>query len=205
MTRRPWIPLAAALALGAPLLASAHVGDGAHAAHSAADAFGLGFAHPFTGLDHLAAMVMVGWWSTLSNEAPARRMGAVPLAFAAALLAGALLGISGLQSPVVEPAIAASLLVTGLLVATGTRLPWPVGLPLVAAFGLCHGVAHGVELSGPHAGASLTGMVLATALLHLVGMAAGLGLRATTIRHRVWAAVAGAAVAVSGTAMLVAR
>ena len=106
---RRFIPLAL---IAAPLAALAHVGadGGAH------DHVGLlqGFVHPFTGFDHLAAMVAVGLWSALS----ARRtqdLPWAPLGFAVMLLLGAVLGLSGLQLPAVEPMIAASLLATGLL------------------------------------------------------------------------------------------
>ena len=69
-------------------------------------------------MDHLAAMLAVGFWSALT----ARRVWTAPLAFAAMLLLGALLGLTGIELPAVEPLIAASLLVLGLLVALRTRL-----------------------------------------------------------------------------------
>src|SRR5690606_3979447 len=94
--------------------ASAHVGADAHS-HSA---FLAGFLHPVLGLDHLAAMLAVGLWSALA----ARRAGSDlmwgPVGFAALLLAGAVLGLQGVNLPAVEPMIAASLLATGLLVAS---------------------------------------------------------------------------------------
>jgi urease accessory protein len=65
-------------------LALAHSGTDGAAHHGIADALAAGFAHPFTGLDHLAAMVVVGVWSALT----ARRVGLAPKAFATALLFG---------------------------------------------------------------------------------------------------------------------
>ena len=96
--------------------ASAHIGTepGAHSTLGLWD----GLLHPLTGLDHLAAMLAVGFWSALT----ARRVWTAPLAFAAMLLLGALLGLTGIELPAVEPLIAASLLVLGLLVALRTRL-----------------------------------------------------------------------------------
>jgi len=190
---RRFIPLAL---IAAPLAALAHVGadGGAH------DHVGLlqGFVHPFTGFDHLAAMVAVGLWSALS----ARRtqdLPWAPLGFALMLLLGAVLGLSGLQLPAVEPMIAASLLATGLLAATRLRLPGPVAAALVGMFALFHGVAHGSELSGGNAAMALVGMVLATLLLHVAGIAAG-----WTLRHRgAWVTrVAGGAVALFGITLL---
>ena len=187
--------IAAAAAL--PLVASAHVGVDGAAHHSAG--FVQGFLHPFSGLDHLAAMVGVGLWSALAARG-ARDLLWAPLGFAAMLLAGALLGLAGAQVPAVEPMIAASLLVIGLLVATRLRLPGPVAAAVVGAFAVFHGVAHGHELPGDSgAAAAVAGMVLATALLHLAGIAAGWALRR---RGTLLPRVAGGAVALFGVALL---
>ena len=162
--------------------------------------FVAGFVHPLTGLDHLAVMVSVGLWSALA----ARRAGATllwgPAGFAGMLLVGALLGLRGLQLPAVEPMIAASLVVTGLLVVSRLRLPGLAAALLMGAFALFHGLAHGDELAG---GASalpaLSGMLAATLLLHATGLALGGSLRSASA----WLPrLAGAAVAVSGVALL---
>ncbi|MDP9900522.1 HupE/UreJ family protein [Variovorax ginsengisoli] len=187
--------LAAIAAL--PLAASAHVGVDGAAHHDIG--FVQGFLHPFTGMDHLAAMVAVGLWSALIARG-ARDVLWAPVGFAAMLLAGALVGLAGVQVPAVEPMIAASLLVIGLLVVTRLRLPGPVAAAVVGAFAVFHGVAHGYELAGDH-GASwaIGGMVLATALLHAGGIAIGWALR----RRTAWLPrVAGAAVALFGATLL---
>lgn len=186
--------LLAALATGVPLLASAHTGADAGAHHPVG--FLDGFLHPLTGPDHLAAMLAVGCWSALA----ARRIWLAPLAFAGMLLAGALAGQGGLQLPGVEPVIASSLLVLGLLVATRAALPAMAAMLLVGAFAVFHGVAHGAELAGGSAWAPLAGMLLATTGLHLLGVAAGLLLRARSA----WAPrAAGASVALLGLSLLV--
>ena len=192
------LPSLAAAALGAlPLLASAHVGADGAAHHDIG--FAQGFLHPFTGMDHLAAMVAVGLWSALIARS-ARDVLWAPVGFAAMLLAGALVGLVGMQVPAVEPMIAASLLVIGLLVVTRLRLPGPVAAAVVGAFAVFHGVAHGYELAGDHgAGLAIAGMVLATALLHAGGIAIGWTLRQRTV----WLPrMAGAAVALFGAALL---
>lgn len=192
------LPSLAAAALGAlPLLASAHVGADGAAHHDIG--FAQGLLHPFTGMDHLAAMVAVGLWSALIARS-ARDVLWAPVGFAGMLLVGALVGLAGVQVPAVEPMIAASLLVIGLLVVTRLRLPGPVAAVVVGAFAVFHGVAHGYELSGDHgAGLAIAGMVLATALLHAGGIAIGWALR----RRTVWLPrVAGAAVALFGAALL---
>jgi len=192
------LPSVATAALGAlPLLASAHVGADGAAHHDIG--FVQGFLHPFTGMDHLAAMVAVGLWSALIARS-ARDVLWAPVGFAAMLLAGALVGLAGVQVPAVEPMIAASLLVIGLLVVTRLRLPGPVAAAVVGVFAVFHGVAHGYELSGDHgAGLAIAGMVLATAMLHAGGVAIGWALRQRTV----WLPrVAGAAVALFGAALL---
>lgn len=191
--------LIAACALSAG--ANAHIDhDFGAAAHNHASAFLSGFVHPLTGMDHLAAMVAVGLWSALA----ARRAGPGllwgPLGFAGMLLAGALLGLQGVQIPAVEPMIAASLLVTGLLVVTRWHMAGIAAALIVGVFALFHGLAHGYELTGaPSAWAIFSGMLAATLLLHLTGLAAGWALR----RANVWLPrAAGAAVAVFGVTLL---
>lgn len=191
-TLRALLALAAVL----PAAAFAHTGvDG----HSHLD-FMTGFLHPLTGMDHLAAMVAVGLWSALA----ARRAGPGllwgPLGFAGMLLAGALLGLQGVQIPAVEPMIAASLLVTGLLVLTRWHVPGIAAALIVGVFAVFHGLAHGYELAGaPSALATLSGMLAATLLLHLAGLGAGWALRSANA----WLPrAAGAAVAVFGVALL---
>jgi urease accessory protein len=167
--------------------ASAHVGAdaGAHLG------FLTGFLHPITGLDHLAAMLAVGVWSAMTTT----RIWTAPLAFALTLLAGALLAQAGIAFPAIEPMIAASMLVVGLLLAARVQLPAVAGAVLVGAFALFHGAAHGQELAGADA---LLGMVAGTALLHLAGMGLGLALK----RQSVWLTRAtGALVALFGLNM----
>lgn len=198
---KPTPRLAACLAAtGFGLLCSAAVAHGGADAglhhRMAADAFVAGLTHPFTGGDHLAAMLAVGFWSADRM----RRPWLAPLAFAALLLAGAAYTLLQARSmPAVEPMIAASLLVLGLLVATRAALPGAAAAAVAGGFALFHGAAHGTELAGPGAWSALGGMLLATLLLHLAGMALG-----RWARHgAAWAApLAGAAVAAFGTALL---
>lgn len=184
-----------------PVAAFAHMGEQAHT-HGLANSFLQGFAHPFTGADHLAAMLAVGAWSALTFP----RLGSawrVPAAFVALLVAGAVAGLAGLWVPGVEPMIAASVLVLGLLVAVQEQMPWVLAAALAGVFAFFHGAAHGQELSG-NAGlaalGALAGMALGSALLHVAGMVAGHGI----MQRRQWLArLAGAATALLGAALLV--
>ena len=191
-TLRVLLALAAAL----PAAAFAHTGvDG----HTHLD-FMTGFLHPLTGMDHLAAMVAVGLWSALAARRAGPELLWGPLGFAGMLLAGALLGLQGVQLPAVEPMIAASLLVTGLLVVTRWHVPSIAAAFIVGVFAVFHGLAHGYELAAaPSAWATLAGMLTATVLLHLTGLGAGWVLRGASV----WLPrVAGAAVALFGVTLL---
>jgi urease accessory protein len=185
----PRIVLPAAL-LAASTAASAHPGALAHA-HAG---FLAGFVHPLTGPDHLLAMLALGVWSALA----VRPAWLAPAAFVALLAAGALAGFAGLAIPGVEPMIAASLLAIGLLLAQRRTLAWPLAAALAGGFAFFHGAAHGAELAGGAPLATLAGLLLASAGLHLAGMA--LGRAAAQAR---WLTVlAGSAVGVFGAVLL---
>ena len=180
-----------------PFAALAHVGAHPHT-HGLAESFAQGFAHPFTGLDHMAAMLAVGAWSALAVR-PAWR---APAAFVALLILGALAGFSGLWVPGVEPMIAASVLVLGLMVAVHQRMPWGAAALLAGVFAFFHGAAHGYELAGDGGAAAfgtLAGMAAGSAALHVTGMLLGHTLMQ---RHQWIARVSGAATALLGVFML---
>ncbi|TWB77353.1 urease accessory protein [Nitrospirillum amazonense] len=158
-----WILVAAALAISHP--AAAHSGTGLPGG------VGPGFLHPFSGLDHLLAMVAVGLWgAVLGNPL----LLALPILFPAMMVVGAVAGMVGMPLPPVELGIACSVLVLGGCVAGGIKAPVWLALALVAVFALFHGYAHGRELpsAADPAGYS-AGFVLATGLLHLAGVAIG--------------------------------
>ncbi|MFZ4550835.1 MAG: HupE/UreJ family protein [Aquabacterium sp.] len=207
LNRRTVLTLAGTAAALASPLAMAHLGAeaGVHSHHAdLLSSLAEGAIHPFTGLDHLAAMLSVGLWSTLSarSERMDRRTLSAPLAFAGTMLMGGVLGAMGIQTPAVEPMIAASLLVIGLLVATRLHLSTLLGAALMAMFALYHGLAHGAELSG-HMGAALAGMVISTLMLHGTGMWIGQHLQQSQRTPAKWLArAAGAAVALLGGSLL---
>ena len=149
--------LAAAL-LALPLAAVAHTSQGDHG-------FIDGFAHPFLGADHLLAMLVVGVWSMLQ----ARRVWLAPLVFVTLLTIGALAGQHGLQVPQLEPLVAASVLVLGVMLTLPMHIGSLSSLAIIAGFAFFHGVAHGGELSTGNS--VLAGIVLGSALLHASGMA----------------------------------
>ena len=153
--------LVAAVALSsAP--AAAHVGHGQDQ--------GLvgGLIHPFTGPDHLAAMVMVGLWAAVL---PTGHRWGGPATFVAAMILGFGLAQAG-TGLAAEVVIAASLICLPVLIVVARRAPLLPQFGCVALFGLAHGYAHGQE-SGPTIGYFFVGMLVATSVLHLIGLWAG--------------------------------
>ncbi len=178
----------------------AALGSDTALAHSGAEhALSLvaGFKHPFTGLDHILAMVSVGLWAGLNGR---RALWAWPIAFVGMMLVGGALGFSGIALPTVEAGILASVVILGLLVLAAVRVQTRYGVLLVAAFALLHGHAHGAELPGNAAALTyMAGFAIATALLHAFGI--GVARLAGNSGGRLAVRGAGALVAVAGIAL----
>ena len=165
----------------APSMALAHPGHGF--------GFEAGFLHPFTGADHLLAMTGVGLWAAMLGG---RARWALPVMFLTMMaLGGAFAMQSGLGALeyAVEPAILATVILLGAVVALALRAPLLVGLPMVGLFGLAHGAAHGMEMQG-NGLAFGAAMLAATALLHAAGLTLGLTLNRNALRAAGVAAVA---------------
>ncbi|MER8379240.1 MULTISPECIES: HupE/UreJ family protein [unclassified Mesorhizobium] len=182
--------LSAVLLLAAAGPAYAHVGDGT------VSSFTAGFTHPLSGLDHMTVMIAVGLWAALKGD---KAIWAWPLAFVGIMLAGGALGILHVPMAFVEPAILASVVVLGLLVALAVDLPVSAGVAVIGLFALFHGYAHGTEVPENAGGLGyMAGFAAATALLHAVGITAGFNLG---WRFRGLARVAGAACATIGAGL----
>lgn len=189
------IALSALLVLTFHSFTSAHLGHGTHG-------FSHGFVHPFSGIDHLLAMFVVGWWSTRQSEG---RVWLLPLVFVGSMILGLVQGIVGWPLPGVDQGIAISVLLLGVLLAAGKKVI-PIGgaVAVTALSAFYHGHAHGSEM--PEDSSALTfvsGMILATAILHVSGMAMGLCLSRRKSLEVNFARVGGAAVACCGLAQMV--
>ena len=146
--------------------ALAHTGTGFHW-HGWDD----GMLHPFSGADHLFAMLAVGLWAAYLGG---RARWALPFAFILAMIGGGILGHMGLSIPALETAIVGSLIALGAVLAFGISVPTALGAALCGAFALAHGMAHGSEMPANAAGLAYgLGFVMATAMLHGAGLAAG--------------------------------
>lgn len=180
-----WVFAAGALL---PSVAYAHIGG--------CDAGGVlhGLTHPFSGLDHVCAMLAVGLWAAQTGG---RSMWVVPFSFVSVMAIGGVLAMSGVSLPFVEQGVVLSVLLLGIFISAAIRLPLWLGAGLVGLFALWHGQAHGAEMpvlaSGMRYGA---GFLLATLSLHMTGVWFALALQ-TTLRDRV-VRLAGAGIALSG-------
>lgn len=152
--------LLAALCVSAPAFA--------HPGHLHLSGFMAGLLHPLTGLDHLAAMLMVGLWAGTVFR---RRLIIPPLAFVAFMVAGFTYGAIGGALPLAEMLILASVIVLGAMVLFQVNPPIIAASALIALFAFAHGHAHGAEMPGdanmPGFGAGFT---LMTTVLHGLGV-----------------------------------
>lgn len=182
--------LSAILLLAAAMPAYAHVGTGTTSSFTA------GLMHPLSGLDHMTVMIAVGLWAALKGG---KAIWAWPLAFVGVMLVGGALGMLHVPLPLVEPGILASVVALGLLVALAVDLPVSAGVAIIGLFALFHGHAHGTEVPENAGGLEyMAGFAVATALLHVTGIAAGLALGS---RFRGLARAAGAACAAVGVGL----
>ncbi len=173
----------------------------AHPGH--ADPLGLahGLMHPLSGLDHILAMIAVGLYAA---QLGSRAMWMLPAAFMTAMIAGGAMGYAGIQIPMVEQGIALSVIVMGLAIALGLKMPAGLGMTLAGVFAIFHGHAHGSEGTDvvsflPYA----AGFIAATFLLHATGIALGLGLDRLKANHALaLRRAAGTAGALAGVAIL---
>jgi urease accessory protein len=153
-------PLHAVL-IALPGIAAAHPG------HASGASFAAGAWHPLAGFDHLCALIAVG---LLAGRMGVRAGTAVASTYLALMSAGMLGGFAGVELPLVEAGIGASIAVIALL---AWRPPWdlPVATAALAGlFALFHGHAHGAE--APEGGAPLSysaGLLLASAAVIATG------------------------------------
>ncbi len=168
MTGRHFARIGAAALFLLPSAAFAHTGHGETAG------FFHGFEHPVGGLDHILAMVLVG---VLAWQAGGRALIAIPASFVLLMAFGGALGVAGIDVPFVEIGIALSIVVFGLAIAFGMKAPLFAFAALVGLFAIFHGHAHGTEMPADSGGLAYGfGFMLATALLHAIGIGLGVAL-----------------------------
>ncbi len=144
----------------------------AHVEQGQAVGFITGLEHPWSGLDHVLAMIAVGLWGAqLGNPA----MWVLPIIFPMVMSFGAMMGLLGIPLPGIEVGIAASAILLGGMVLGEVRPKLVVAAILVGVFAIFHGHAHGTELPAGQSGLLYSmGFVIATGVLHGIGIIIGL-------------------------------
>ncbi len=141
-----------------------------------ATGFSLGLAHPFSGVDHLLAMVAVG---ALAARRGGAALWALPGVFLTVMAWGVIAGQGQAASAPLELLVSVSAAALVAAVAFARRLPGPVAVVACGLIALAHGWVHGVEgaANGPWS-AYVIGVLAGTALLHTLGLTAVAALRA---------------------------
>src|ERR1700733_6576062 len=125
---RMLVPISIGVLVSFP--ASAHMGTGLPGG------FVSGFLHPFSGLDHLLAMVSVGLWGAFLGRP---LIYVLPVIFPAMMVVGAIMGMFSVPMLPVELGIALSVLVLGGCIALSVEAPVWVASLIVAMFAVFHG------------------------------------------------------------------
>jgi urease accessory protein len=160
--------------------------------------FASGFWHPISGIDHILAMVAVGMWGAQLG-APA--VWVLPVVFPMVMALGGTMGLMGIKLPGIELCIALSALALGFAVFREARPKLWISATIVGVFAIAHGHAHGTELPLGASGVLYSiGVVMATGLLHALGIGIGVVHRWTA--GRIALRVAGAVVAMGGVFFL---
>jgi urease accessory protein len=143
----------------------------AHVERGQAIGFVTGLQHPWSGLDHVLAMIAVGLWGAqLGNPA----IWLLPVTFPMVMSMGALMGLLGIPLPGIEIGIALSAVLLGAMVFGEARPKLVIAAVLVGFFAVFHGHAHGTELPAGQSGLLYSmGFVIATGILHGMGIAVG--------------------------------
>ena len=98
--------------------------------------------------------------------------------------------------------ILASVVVLGAAIAFALRPPLPLACAVIALFGMAHGYAHGLEAPGLGGLPYAAGFVVATSMLHGVGLA--LGFAAGSLGRPAFARAIGALACLGGVALVLA-
>jgi len=144
----------------------------AHVEQGQAVSFITGLEHPWSGLDHVLAMIAVGLWGAqLGNPA----LWILPVTFPMVMSMGAMMGLLGIPLPGIEIGIAVSAILLGAMVLGEIKPKLYIAAVMVGFFAVFHGHAHGTELPAGQSGLLYSmGFVIATGVLHGIGITIGI-------------------------------
>lgn len=127
-----------------------------------------GFLHPLQGLDHIVAMLAVGFWAVQWRGIA---LWVLPLTFVNVMTIGGWLGASSISINYAETIILISGFVLSILAIKKVQFNLSVSALIVGFFALFHGFAHGAEIADSMNLMSYSiGFISATSLLHLAGI-----------------------------------
>jgi urease accessory protein len=155
--------IALTLLLAAALPAEAHHVMGGKTPATLLEGFLSGLGHPIIGIDHLAFIAAVGLAAGMAGLHLT-----MPFLFIVASALGVALHVRGVNLPVSEFIVAASVLLAGVLIARGVVVHTVIWLALFAVAGLFHGYAYGESIVGAEPeplSAYLAGLVVVQAAL----------------------------------------
>jgi urease accessory protein len=137
--------------------------------------FGSGFEHPLLGADHFLAMLAVGLWGA---QMGGRSVWTLPATFPLIMCIGGVIGmLANVPDSVISGGISLSLLALGAAIASRWKAPEYASLVIIALFALFHGYPHGKMAPNADDPAAYTvGFVVATGMIHILGIAIGFGL-----------------------------
>ena len=140
----------------------------AHTGNAEINGLWYGMLHPLTGLDHLFTLLAIGM---LASRNINKEHWLLPLVFLVAMVTGFVLSLSGVPLGATETLIAASVLILGLSLSFGQTLNGLLLPSAILLFGVAHGYAHGIEITGS-ATQFLAGFIATACLLILVTLLA---------------------------------
>jgi len=151
--------------------------SGTASAHPGHEVSGLmaGLIHPFSGMDHLLAMMAVGLWAVQNGN---RQLWLLPGTFMVVMALGAMVAMAYPLLPLMESGIAASVLLLGMFTMLSLQVAAKFSVAVTGLFGFFHGYVHGLEiLEDIDTGTYALGFLAATAALHFFGILIGIAAR----------------------------
>ncbi len=141
--------------------------------------FAAGLAHPFSGVDHLLALVAVG---ALAARRGGAALWALPGVFLTVMAWGVVAGVGQVVPAGVDMVLALSAVALVAAVVAGRRVPGALAFLACGAIAFGHGWAHGAAVSAGAAWTTyLAGVLAGTAVLHALGATV-----VATLRARSW-------------------
>lgn len=146
----------------------------AHSGHIDSFGFISGFLHPLTGWDHFLTILLVSFWSVFALK----KIWLGPVKFIGGMFLGAFLGLAHFTIVWFELGISLSIIGMGFLIYFNQRFNFNIVFVLIAVFGIFYGYAHSDYLGNVNNSsaliiADLCGLMIATSLLHAIGLFLG--------------------------------